>query len=105
MSTIGDCRRIAKSRKRKSCDWCNEWIDVGQPAVAWLWKDGADVQPTRVHPECYTALCEEAREWGYGYEFTPGDHKRGCTCEKGSDPCARCDRLAAAAPTTKETDR
>lgn len=72
-------------------------IDVGQPAVCWLWKDGADVHPVRMHPECYTAMDKEAAHWdhvsvvgigrGYDFEFSVGSHSRGCGCEHGACEC------------------
>lgn len=91
---IGDVRRVAKSRKAKRCTWCDEMIDVGQPAVCWLWKDGADVYSVRMHPECYTAMGKEAsRRGGYDFEFTAGEYSRGCGCEHGTCECADLDQL------------
>jgi hypothetical protein len=40
MTTIGGVEHIAHSRKAKRCDWCDDMIEVGQPAYRWLWKDG-----------------------------------------------------------------
>ena len=84
---IGDVRRVAKSRKAKRCTWCAEMIDGGQPAVCWLWKDGADVHPVRMHPECYAAMDKEAAHWGYSFEFSAGSYSRGCGCEHGACEC------------------
>jgi len=36
VTQIGDVERITRSRKPKRCSWCDEMIEVGQPAVRWL---------------------------------------------------------------------
>jgi hypothetical protein len=55
--------------------------------VCWLWKDGADIHPTRVHPECYAAMDKEHTHWGYSFEFSAGSYARGCGCEHGACEC------------------
>lgn len=87
MTQIGDVERIARSRKAKRCCWCDEMIGVGQPAIRWLWKDGADIGAVRVHPECYAAL--QRRDLWDGEEWCPGEFSRGCCCEHGACECRR----------------
>lgn len=85
MTQIGDVERIAKSRKAKRCDWCDQMIGVGEPACRWLWKDGADMCAVRVHPECWEGgVCKmDAYD-----EWSPGSFSRGCTCENGVCECS-----------------
>lgn len=95
MTIIGDIDRIAHARKRKQCDWCGEWIEIGDPACRYLWKDGADLLPCRMHPECFGASCDATSEFGYDYEFQPGQFSRGCSCDRGRCRCAKARGEAA----------
>lgn len=83
---IGDVRTVAKSRKAKRCDWCDEMIEVDQPKVSWMWKDGGDVHSVKMHPECYGASVDTL-DSDDNYEFTPGDYSRGCGCLNGACEC------------------
>jgi len=88
-NTISETK-IAKSRKAKRCDWCNEMIEVGQPAVASFVVDGRDKWQNHFHPECDAALGRFSREEGGGCVYwTPGDFNRGCTCENGRCECEK----------------
>lgn len=85
MTQIGDVVHVAHCRKAKLCDWCGEMIEVGKPAVRWLWKDAAFIATTRVHLECYTGgVCQHPDG-----EWTPGDFARGCLCEHGACECVK----------------
>lgn len=86
MSAIGE-QTVKAARKRHQCDWCNERIEVGGSYVRYLWKDAGDVQPTKLHPECRSAVSAMARLEGSNFEWTPGEFARGCCCESGACEC------------------
>lgn len=72
---------IKKCRKPHWCHWCDELIEIGQPAVriAGVW-DG-DVGHSHWHPECNT-VCQsmdwkEREQHGVDESFDPGLFKRG----------------------------
>lgn len=72
-----------RARKRHSCSWCAQRIERGEVhrQYTYIGEDG----PCRVrlHQECYAAFqAYEKIEQG-GFEFSPGDFTRGCTCEGG----------------------
>lgn len=85
---IGDIRHVAKSRRARRCDWCDQMIEVGQPKATWLWKDGGDVASVHMHPECYEASVRTLDPVD-NYEFTPGSYSRGCGCENGNCECGK----------------
>jgi hypothetical protein len=75
---------VRRARKRHECWWCSEWIESGEHYAKWVWKDGGDLLPVKVHLECRTAWAEIGDE-GVGF----GDFCRGCTCERGCCECAK----------------
>lgn len=87
MSMIGEVQQIMASRKARLCDWCNDDIEVGQPARRYRWKDGSDVVTVRMHPECFDASQDLASREGGECEWTPGDFSRGCCCINGGCEC------------------
>jgi hypothetical protein len=85
--------KIGKARRRRRCDWCGEFIEVGQPYSRWRYYDGADAGTARMHPECDAAYLEwsaldDCRDNGGEYDLHA--NRRGCICERNGDGCARC---------------
>ena len=48
-------KQIKSSRKRHRCQWCSDFIEIGQPKTtqAWVWE--GDFNFRRTHPECHEA--------------------------------------------------
>jgi hypothetical protein len=72
-----------KSKARRRCDWCWEWIEVGEQYIRYRWANDGDVGTCRMHPECHEAM-EDATSHEGGYlEWTPGQDrpKRACDME------------------------
>jgi hypothetical protein len=86
MTVIGYKPSI-KARKFHTCYWCGERIKKGEQYARWAWVENGVVDSIRVHPECKDAWHAAAEEeWGY-YKTGPGDHCRGCMCERGWCQC------------------
>ena len=86
MTIIGTEKHTKKTRRARRCDWCDEMIEVGQPKVSWLWKEGEDFAEVRTHPECFAAS-QKYLEAVDNYEFQPGSYSRGCGCPNGLCEC------------------
>ena len=61
-----------KAAKQHRCTWCWQFILPGESYTRYRHYDGGDVGTVKMHPECFDAMQEEAAEWGYGFEWTPG---------------------------------
>lgn len=83
MGTTWGEKYIKAKRKPSQCVWCNERIEVGQPASKWAWQDGRDITFNEAHPECAEAIQRAAAEEGGYFEFMPGENERG----KWGDSC------------------
>ena len=61
-------KQIKSSRKRHRCQWCSEFIEIGQPKTtqAWVWE--GDFNFRRTHPECH-----EAQEKWMKIQFDSGE--------------------------------
>ena len=73
---------VAKSRKRRQCDWCGEAIEIGQPYESYRWARPGDSGTVRQHPECILAMQKMAEQEGWEFEWSPGDFKRGSINER-----------------------
>ena len=62
---------VAKKRVR-NCDWCWEHIKIGEEYRRYRFFDGGQAYTVYMHPECYEAMGEMAREEGGWCEWTPG---------------------------------
>lgn len=80
-----EVRRVKKSRKSNSCDWCGQLIKVGEPKVTWFCY--SDPCTVRMHPECFAAQCVWAKESCEDELPLPGDYSRGCYCGENPDHC------------------
>lgn len=59
---IDDSARIVRLRKRKSCEWCGELLEIREKAVRRVYKFEGQIVSSRVHPECYEAMLQSASE-------------------------------------------
>ena len=74
---------VKKTRKRHRCEWCPEWIEVGQAAMnrAYVWE--GEFHHGYLHPECWEALCRsDNMEDG----FPIHDQQRGVAIDYYGDP-------------------
>lgn len=68
---------IAKCRKPRRCYWCNECINIGEPAVRIVGGcNGGDFGWSHYHPECFAAL-----------EAMPHEEREGYGLNDPDDPC------------------
>jgi len=76
---IDDNGRKVKCRKRKQCEWCNEWIKIGETAVVRVYKFEDVFNSEKMHLECYEAFNRSIDEqnWFGEYEFDGGMNYRG----------------------------
>ncbi len=74
---IDDIGRKVILRKRKQCEWCNQWLEKGSRAVVRVYKFGGDFNSARMHPECYEAMVESLPDMWNG-EFESGGQGQGC---------------------------
>jgi hypothetical protein len=61
-----------KARKAHRCEWCWQRIDEGAEYKRYRYYDGGEAGTVKMHPECYEAMQEAAREEGGWIEWTPG---------------------------------
>lgn len=63
---------MRRARKPTRCRWCWEAIAKGESHQTYTQFGDGRVSTTRLHPECYDAMTEAAREEGGYFEWTPG---------------------------------
>lgn len=68
-----------KAQKRHRCSWCGETIEPGNTYLRYRFFDCGDAGTVKMHPECYEAMQEEAKQEGGFMEWTPGEHERPST--------------------------
>ena len=61
-----------KARKAHRCGWCWQRIDDGTEYKRYRYYGGGEASTVKMHPECYDAMQEAAREEGGYIEWTPG---------------------------------
>ena len=61
-----------KARKAHRCQWCWQRIDEGTEYKRYRYYDSGEASTVKMHPECYDAMQEAAREEGGYIEWTPG---------------------------------
>lgn len=79
MTQVGYEQR--KALKLHTCDWCATHIVAGEEYQRWMWMDGRDAIPTKVHMDCLAAIDRERRGY-FDYEWSPGERKRGMTMDE-----------------------
>ena len=63
---------LHRAIKPHRCNWCWQHIVIGEQYKRYRFFNGGDVGTVKMHPECFDAMQEEAAEWGYDFEWTPG---------------------------------
>lgn len=67
-------------RKRRRCNWCGEWCEVGETAHYRVSIFDGQFNSDHLHPECYEALCNS--DWQEYEEYMPHEQERGKTMEE-----------------------
>jgi hypothetical protein len=75
-----DDGRVVKLRKRHSCEWCGEAIEVGESCILRKYTFDGQFNNSRQHPECNTAMKNSDLGWEKSFEF--GQQLRGKTTEE-----------------------
>jgi hypothetical protein len=80
------------ARSRHFCWWCDGAIEKGTKYAQWTWIDDGPPEVVRVHLECKAAWDDAAagpdRDF-YEDGISPGEHSRGCGCERDNCHCGR----------------
>jgi hypothetical protein len=71
--TTEETKHVA--RKRHRCSWCWQAIEPGEKYHRYRFYSGGDAGTVKMHPECMTAMLEEAAKWGGDFEWTPGQER------------------------------
>jgi hypothetical protein len=64
-----------RARNQHRCDWCQQFIAVGETYRRYRWFAEGEVATVRMHPECYDAMQEYATDAGGFVEWTPGQDR------------------------------
>jgi len=64
-----------KSRKRRRCTWCWQFIEPGEHYKRYRTYDGDDSGTVTMHPECFDAMRQAARDDGGWIQWTPGQER------------------------------
>ena len=59
-------------KKVRNCDWCWEHITIGDAYRRYRFYDAGTAITIYMHPECYVAMTDMAREEGGWCEWTAG---------------------------------
>ena len=73
MSTTRETTQAAKKVHR--CSWCWQRIEIGSIYKRYRFFDGGDAGTCKMHPECFCAMEEAAKEEGGYLEWTPGQER------------------------------
>jgi len=49
--SFGDLRKVKAAKVRKSCIWCWDFCEVGQPRVGFFGEFDGEMQDWHMHPE------------------------------------------------------
>lgn len=63
------------AQKQHRCAWCWQLIEPGDTYSRYRFYDGGDAGTVKMHPECHSAMQEEARQEGGTLEWTPGQER------------------------------
>ena len=64
-----------KSAKVHRCTWCWQGIKCGTEYRRYRWWNRGDTRTEKMHPECYLAMIEAAKEEGGWIEWIPGQER------------------------------
>jgi len=73
MSVTKETTHAAKKIHR--CTWCWQLIEVGSEYKRYRYFNCGDAGTCKMHPECFDAMQEAAREEGGFFAFTPGQER------------------------------
>lgn len=70
-------KKLVVCRKRHRCEWCNEYIEIGEQSHyrAYVWEEG--FQTGYMHKECKEAMDEYPNRYDLEEGWMPGDFRRG----------------------------
>lgn len=95
MGTSTRVESVKAANKQHRCDWCPEKIEAGESYERYRYFGDDGPAVIKMHPECYDAMLEVAREEGPHFEFTMHESPRGCSCG-GCGDCSYCQTHNAA---------
>jgi len=78
-----DDGRTVKARKRRRCEWCGEWIEVGESCILRKYVFEGSFNNSRQHPECNEAMKRSDLGWEQSFEF--GEQRRGKTVAESEE--------------------
>ena len=64
-----------KAQKKHRCEWCWQFIEVGETYKRYRFYADGDVSTVKMHPECYEVMQDEASNEGGWLEWTPGQER------------------------------
>jgi|GEM_PF-2402952 len=72
-------RVVRWARKPRTCTWCGDPVEIGQPYQSYRWADGRDAGTVVLHPECGDAMDSAGRTNPHFSGWSDGDFLRGST--------------------------
>lgn len=78
-----------KSRIRRICSWCGEYVEAGEVYESYRWRSGSDYGRETLHRECHAAMRELVAVDGPWVEWGVGEFCRGCACAAGDCKCGQ----------------
>ena len=70
---------VKRSRKTRTCTWCGDPVEIGQPYQSYQWVEGRDAGTVVLHPECGDAMNAVSKANPHFVGWCPGDFLRGST--------------------------
>lgn len=64
-----------QAQKRHRCDWCWQFVEVGEEYKRYRSFYQGNAGTVRMHPECYDAMQDAIIEEGGWLEWTPGQER------------------------------
>jgi len=72
-------RVVRWARKPRTCTWCGDPVEIGQPYQSYRWVDGRDAGTVVLHPECSDAMARLTATDPHFWGWSDGDFLRGST--------------------------
>lgn len=70
--------------KSYRCNWCWQAIKPGETYRRYRFYSDGDAGTTRMHPECFAVMKEEADKEGGWFDWTPGQERPAIAQEGGA---------------------